>query len=349
MATLGSLVVSLECSAAKFEQGLNRAEYLAKKSSDAIATTLKTVGVAVAGMLSVSKFEAMFKDITTMESNLLKMASRLNTNVETLSSFGVMARKTGMDSDSFNMALTRMEKGLSAAALGAETSTGKFDENGEEILKTASTYRELGLRAEVLIKLPLDQRLLAISAAMKENIAPTDQVRIAMELFGRGGAGMVNVFKEGPEAMQKWIDRQKELGIITTDMAKRGAAAKSAASDLTAAWSTFARELVDAVAPAITMTTNALTAMIIAARKGPPAMAFAAESAMQYALDQAEMQKERKLTIPPSKDYLKARTEPERFKPAGAGKGGKTETFTEVTEFDQWLWKMKYLEDQYRK
>jgi hypothetical protein len=265
---------------------MTKAEYAAKKASDNIVGALKVVGTAVAGMISIGALDAAFKSITDMESALLKTANRLNTNVETLSSFSVMARKTGMDADSFYMALTRMEKGLSAAALGAETATGKFDENGEEILKTSKTYDELGLKANVLLKLPLDQQLLAIATAMKENIAPADQVRIAMELFGRGGAGMVNVFKEGPEAMQKWIDRAKELGIITDDMAKRGAEAKTAAGDLSLAWSNFARELVDAVAPAITAVTNKLTDLIVASRKSSEglnqAMALGGQGLQQY-------------------------------------------------------------------
>lgn len=267
MATLGSLVISLEANIAKFESAMTKAEYAAKKASDNIVGAFKGIGAGLAAAFSISALDKTFNSITTMESNLLKVANRLNTNVETLSSFSVMARKTGMDTDSFNMALTRMEKGLSAAAKGAETATGQFDEEGEEILKVASTYAELGLKAEILTKLPLEQQLLAMATAMKANIAPSDQVRIAMELFGRGGAGMVNILKEGPEAMQKWIDRATELGIITTDMAKRGAEAKAAAGDLSLAWSNFARELVDAVAPAITSTLQLLTDLAVAARK----------------------------------------------------------------------------------
>lgn len=340
MGNLGSLVVSLEANITKFEQGISKAEYLAKKGSDNIVSAVKLIGGAFAGLVSVGKLESMFKEITTMESNLLKVAGRLNTNVETLSSFGIMARKTGMDSEAFISTLTRMDKGLSAAARGAETATGKFDEEGEEILKTSKTYDELGIKAQELIKLPLDQRLLAIAEAFQKNIAPGDQVRVAMELGGKSAAGMVNVFREGPAAMEKWIARQQELGIITTDMAKRGAEAKAAASDLSSAWSNFSRELVDSVAPAIAMVTNALTEMIITSRKAPPAIAIAAETAMDWAQRQAESGgKPRGVTgswIPD--DLFKS-----PVKPGAAGKGGGkgARAMTEVTPFEQSLWAME--------
>ena len=318
MATLGSLIISLEANTAKFEAAMSKAEYAAKKASDNIIGALKVVGVAMAGMFSLSSLDAAFSRITTMESNLLKVANRLNTTTETLSSFSVMARKTGMDSDSFNMALTRMEKGLSAAAKGAETATGKFDEEGEEILKVASTYAELGLKAEIVAKLPLEQQLLAMAAAMKSNIAPSDQVRIAMELFGRGGAGMVTILKEGPEAMQKWIDRATELGLITTDMAKRASEAKSAAGDLSLAWEGFARTLVDAVAPAIATVLNYLTDLMAHRQK---IMAELAQPMMAAHGGALELDPEA-VKAAPSTAYTSALTTPSRTKPTVAGKGG---------------------------
>lgn len=258
MATLGSLIISLEANTARFEAGMSKAQYQAKQSSDAIKKAFTEIGVAMAAAFSVSKLESMFMATATMESNLTKMAGRLSTNVETLSSFGVMARKTGMDIDAFYTTLTRMDKGMSAAAMNAETATGKYDEEGEEILKTAKAYDELGLKAGELVKLPWDQRLMAIAAAMKANIDPADRVRIAMEMGGKSAAGMVNIFKEGEEGVRKWITAQRELGVITDEMAAKGAAAKSATGDLTAAWEHFKDVLMTEVSPAITHVLNQL-------------------------------------------------------------------------------------------
>lgn len=326
MATLGSLVISLEANIAKFESAMTKAEYAAKKASDNIMGAFKVAGAALGTYFSISALDKTFNSITSMESQLVKTASRLNTTAETLSSFGIMARKSGMDSDAFTTTLTRLEKGLSAAALGAETTSGKFDEEGEEILKTSKTYDELGLKADKLAKLPLDQQLMAIAEGFRRNIDPSDRVRIAMELGGKSAAGLVNVFKEGAPAMEAMINRQKELGVITDEMAKKGAAAKGAASELSDAWSNFARELVNAVAPAITWVTQRLTDLLIAARKAPSAMATAAESAFSdvaTAENIANQAQQRRITIPTKlpEDVFKPST---RAKPeaTGGGKGG---------------------------
>ncbi len=267
MATLGSLIISLSAETARFEAALNRAEYLTKQRSDNMIKYLKGIGSAVAGMVSIGALDAAFTRITDMEAALLKMASRLNTSVETLSSLGVVARKTGMDAEAFNMTLQRLEKSAGAAAKGIEQGSGKFDEYGDEIGKGGAAWRELGINAEKYLKLPLDQKLLALSMAMQQNVDPSRQLSLMLELGGRSAGGMIVALKEGPEAIQKMIDRQIELGTVTTEMARRGAEVKSTTGDMTAAFSAFGRELADNVSPRVISVTKGLTDMIIAARK----------------------------------------------------------------------------------
>lgn len=251
MATLGSLIISLEANTAKFESAMTKAQYTAKKSSDVIKSSLLEIGGALVAAFSLAKLEDAITGIAKMEGSLLKMAGRLNTSVETLSSFGVMMRKTGMDSDAFYTALTRLEKGMSAAGIKAEESTGKFDEEGEEIMKAAGAYDELGLKVNVLMKMPLDQQLMAIAQAFKENIDPADRVRIAMELFGKGGAGMVNILKGGAADIQKWIAEQTNLGIVTDEAAKKAAEFNNETKNLTVQWENFKREILEGVIPAL--------------------------------------------------------------------------------------------------
>lgn len=325
MATLGSLIISLEANTAKFESAMTKAEWAAKKASDNIIGAFKVLGAGLAAAFSISAMDATFDRITKYESDLLKMANRLNTTTETLSSFSVMIRKTGMDSDTFYTTLTRMDKGLSAAALGAEKATGKYDENGEEILKTAKAYDELGLNTKELIKLPWPERLMAIATAMKENIAPQDQIRIAMEMGGKSAAGMVNIFREGPEAMQKWIDRATELGLITSDMAKRGAEARSAAADLSLAWEGFSRTLVDAVAPAISTVLNLLTNLIAMREQAWQVMAMVhSEGAWEPSeITPGKPPAPPPIPKPPPEVFKPpARTPPESVKGGGKGGGG---------------------------
>jgi hypothetical protein len=227
-----------------------------------------SLAASFAGGLTVGNFLKEFDKLAASESALLKMAKRLNDTVENVSALGYVAKKSGMDADAFNIALERMQRNVSNAAKGVEQATGMVDEFGEPVGKAGKALDELGLRAEVLNTLPLPQKLKEISAAMKDNVDPADQARIALELFGKSGGGLVLALKEGPEAIQKWIDRYKELGgVLTTEGAEAMSKAKSAAGDLSIAWGNFSREMYEEVAPAITYVINRLTDLVVAAKK----------------------------------------------------------------------------------
>jgi hypothetical protein len=281
---------------------------------------------SIAGGLSLGKFLSDFGKLAETESALLKMAKRLNDTVENVSALGYVAKKSGMDADAFNIALERMQKNVSNAAKGVEQATNMVDEFGEPVGKSSKALDELGLRAEVLNKLPLPQKLMEISRAMKDNVEPADQSRVALELFGKSGGGLVLALREGPEAIQKWIDRYAELGgVLTTEGAEAMSKAKAAAGDLSIAWNNFARELYEGVAPAITSTINLLTDLILAAKNAKPAVAIAAETAMQYAIDQANTPVEapegaETFYGPAAPENL--RKPPTRQAPAKAGKSG---------------------------
>lgn len=227
-----------------------------------------SLSAAIGGGLSFAKFWSDFDKLATTESALLKMSKRLNDTVENISALGYVARKSGMDADAFNIALERMQKNVSNAAKGVSEAADLVDEFGEPVGKASKTLDELGLRAEVLNKLPLPQKLKEISSAMKDNVAPADQSRVALELFGKSGGGLVIPLGAGSEAIQGMLDRYKELGgVLTTDGATAMAAAKSATTDLSIAWNNFARELYENVSPAIAYTINQLTNLIVAARE----------------------------------------------------------------------------------
>jgi hypothetical protein len=235
---------------------------------NAIEAHWKMLAGAIGGGLSFAKFQAEFDKWASIESALLKMSKRLNDTVENISALGYVAKKTGMDADAFNVALERMQRNVSNAAKGLGETVELFDENGESTTKASKTLDELGLRADVLNKLPLPQKLKEISSAMHDNIAPADQSRVAMELFGKSSSALVIALREGPEAIQKWIDRYQELGgVLTTEGAEAMSKAKTAVGDLTIAWNHFSRELYEITAPALTYIYNKLADAIVLARQ----------------------------------------------------------------------------------
>jgi hypothetical protein len=281
------------------------------------------LAATITGGISFAKFWSEFEKLATMESALLKMSKRLNDTVENISALGYVAKKTGMDAEAFNIAMERMQKNVSNAAKGVEQVTGMVDEFGEPVGKAGKALDELGLRAEVLNKLSLPQKLKEISAAMKDNVDPADQARVAIELFGKSGGGLVIALKEGPEAIQKWIDRYQELGgVLTTEGAEAMSKAKTAAGDLTIAWNNFGRELYEGVAPQIAYVLGLLTDLAIAAKRPSGYLPGAPKGREPKSLAEAMGYVQPAPEEPPP-DVRKPPTRQAPSKPGGGG-GGKS-------------------------
>src|SRR4030042_47766 len=185
-----------------------------KVTAFASAHTAAIVGIAASyvGLRGIREIWSAFKDFAAQESALGKMAVRMNSTVESISSLGYVAVKAGMDSEAFNKALERLQKGASAAALGLEPAHDAVDEAGEPIAKTSKAYTELGINVQKFNQLPIEQKLMVISEAMLKNIDPAARTRIAMELMGKTGGQLIVALAAGPAKIQEWIDRYQQLG-----------------------------------------------------------------------------------------------------------------------------------------
>jgi uncharacterized protein YjiS (DUF1127 family) len=138
--------------------------------------------------------------------------------------------------------------------------------------KAAQALRELGFttpqQLAALRDLPLKEQLMAIAEAMRRVPSEADQVRISLDLFGRSGAGMVVMLKEGAAGIQQLYERAGQLGVrLDEAMVQRGAAAAGALRDLKDIWHGFTLTLTDLAAPAITELIKGLNAKLLATRQ----------------------------------------------------------------------------------
>jgi hypothetical protein len=352
MASLGSLVVWLEANITKYEEGMSKSAYIAEKEArrvqnavDKMASNIKKTFATIGVGLGLNELWGTFKEVAKYESNLLKLANRLNSTTEELSAMGIMARKTGMDQEDFFKVIEKWDKTISSAALKAHAFAGAVDEEGQPLEKSSRLLDELGLRAEKLQKLPLPERMKALSEAFLSNIAPGDQLRVALEGGGKSGAAFVIALKAGPQAMEDWAAKADRLGmVIGTDMAQRMSKANEAIGDLKASWHSFAYTLTDTAAPAITTVLNGLTQMINAARNAEGLFViFSPEKAYKKwkGLGKDLFGPESFRGHGATGDWLPE----EVFKPPvrpgpklGGAKAAKELAFTEVTPFEQAMW-----------
>mgnify|MGYP003132710695 FL=1 len=205
-----------------------------KKVSGAVfnlkTALLGTVGAAGFGMLIKSSLQAT--------DQLAKTASKIGTTTEALSQLRFAADLTGVATQTMDMALQRFTRRAAEAAKG----TGE----------AKNAIRELGINAQELVRLPLDQRMLVLADAFSNVENESDKLRLAFKLFDSEGAALVNTLSLGRDELEKLFGEARSLGIVmSSDAAKGVENANDALTRLGSLFRGVRDQLVAALAPAI--------------------------------------------------------------------------------------------------
>lgn len=119
---------------------------------------------------------------------------------------------TGAEASSVDAALVKLENNLAEAAATGEGAV-------YDLLK------QMGLDAAELIREGPTAAIEAISIAVSQMENPMDQMRVAMILFGKAGAEMVNALRGGPEALKETVNWAEEhLGLTEAQVEAIGRA-----------------------------------------------------------------------------------------------------------------------------
>ena len=186
MATLGSLVVSLEANVARFESDLNKAEFMAKKAMDTITnvseTAMNAVKGAVAGMLAAYTFDAFasgIKGAIESAAELDHMAKKTGASVEALSGLKSAAKLSGTSLEDIGVGLQKLSKSMYEAAGGSQKQADQFKALGISVTDSSGRLRDSG---EVMLDVAKKLDLMDSS---------TQAVATAQMLLGKRGAELM--------------------------------------------------------------------------------------------------------------------------------------------------------------
>jgi lambda family phage tail tape measure protein len=186
MATLASLVVSLEANVARFESDLNKAEFMAKKAMDTIGnvseTAMKAVKGAVMAMAAAYTFDAFadgIKGAIASAGELDQMAKKTGATVEALSGLKSAAKLSGTSLEEVGGGLQKLSKAMFEAAGGSQKQSDLFKSLGVEVTDSSGKLRESG---EVM--LDLAKKLDSMDSS-------TQAVATAQMLLGKRGAELL--------------------------------------------------------------------------------------------------------------------------------------------------------------
>ena len=186
MATLASLVVSLEANVARFESDLNKAEFMAKKAMDTIGNVseaaMKAVKGAVMAMAAAYTFDAFadgIKGAIASAGELDQMAKKTGATVEALSGLKSAAKLSGTSLEEVGGGLQKLSKAMFEAAGGSQKQSDLFKSLGVEVTDSSGKLRDSG---EVM--LDLAKKLDSMDSS-------TQAVATAQMLLGKRGAELL--------------------------------------------------------------------------------------------------------------------------------------------------------------
>lgn len=202
----------------------------AKKAASDLGV-LKTIEI---GKIAFSGISFGISSITGLGTSALEMASRVSTSVDSLNDLAnrtgialkplqglaLAAKLAGIDAEAFGAAVTKMSVNLGKAAPGGalEKSLG-----------------EIGLSLKALQGMNPEAQFSAISTAIGKIPSAAGRAAAAVEIFGKAGASLAPLFKDGAASLEELMARAERLGIILSEQQVENIAAMNDGFDLVSA------------------------------------------------------------------------------------------------------------------
>lgn len=166
-----------------------------------VVRKMRNVGVAVAAMGAA--FAAAGLQAISALDKIGKTSAKIGATAEELQRLRFAAESAGVANESLESSLERFTKRLGEAEQGFGAAKKQLE--------------FLNLSAEELIALPMEERLGVVADKLQDIPDAATRAAVAAGLFGREGVGMVNMLKDGSEALQATTDAASDFGAVVSN------------------------------------------------------------------------------------------------------------------------------------
>lgn len=239
------IIAKMSLDDSDFLKGLSKAvassEDAGKKMSGSMekfvtATKAASVAVAAAG----AAFIALAVKQANVGDELGKISDKFGIATGALSSFDYAAGMSGISTEGLASSLKFMQKSLADASQGSESQ--------------AAAFKSLGLNAAELINMRPDEAFKLIADRLSEVENPAIKAATAMDIFGRAGADIIPMIKDGADGLASMQAEADRFGLTISRIdASALEAANDAVSKIGAAANGAARQFAIGLAPAISV------------------------------------------------------------------------------------------------
>lgn len=255
MAVAGDIVARLTADTAPFTRELNGATGTLNRFGS--MATKMFAGLAAGFTLDavISKTTEAIKGQIAAVDELANVAGRLSIPIDQLAGMQHAANMADIEAAALTTGLQKMMNSIAGARIG---------EKGP-----AAALEAIGLNAKELIGMNAAQQFSAIADGIAGIENPAQRVAVAMDIFGKSGAELLNLLNGGAEGLRKGQQEAEKLGLaINAIDAAKISAADDATKRLKASFDGMARSLTVKVAPAMTRWMDSLTEVIGAMESG---------------------------------------------------------------------------------
>jgi hypothetical protein len=169
---------------------------------------------------ATSQISGIVSSVSTSLDSLNDLSNRIDVPVQKLQGLGLAAKLSGVDTEQFATAVTRL-----GVSIGKADPGGTFDK----------TLRSVGVSLAEIRGLRPEQQFEEISAAIGALPTSADRAAAAVEIFGKQGAALVPLFKDGAASVEELTARAERLGIIVSEDQVSNIAEMNDAFDLVSA------------------------------------------------------------------------------------------------------------------
>jgi hypothetical protein len=163
------------------------------------------LGAALAGIAGAAGIGVVIHEVIHLGSEINDMSLQLGVNAQELQRWQFAAGLAGVDAGTLSTSIRKLQQNASGAAGGSKELTAGFESIGVSV-RDASGQLKTG-----------DQLLNETSIGLSQMTNDTERVALATKLFGRAGAKLIPLFKEGAHGIAEMKAEADELGGVLGD------------------------------------------------------------------------------------------------------------------------------------
>ena len=180
------------------------------------------LGVAGAAYLSGEALKGMLEHTVESMDKMGKLAEQTGMTVEEITAFSYVAKMADVDLEFFAKSVERLEKNMVGAAGGVSEGMDSMATGGN---KVRAALLSMGYSQKDIVDglKDIPGFLSSIAGKFESYENGATKTALAMNLFGKSGAGMVSVLNKGSEGFKELFDEAKNAGNVLSGETARQA------------------------------------------------------------------------------------------------------------------------------